>query len=103
MREEHERFGVSLEIIRQILDEHAGIIRLGCYVPTRTEVRTQEPAWLESVLIDWWWESPTQLTPTYWQVQEVLGILTARPDADSEGVQRIIDQAPTEDDFGPDR
>lgn len=100
MSEENDRFGVTVELMRQVIDEHRGIIRAGCYVPTRQEVATAEPALLESALIDWWWESPTTLIPTRRQVDEVIAILKARPDADNEGIQRILKQAPTDADFG---
>lgn len=99
MSEEDDRFGVTPELMRQVIEEHRGIIRAGCYVPTRLEVATAEPRLLEAALIDWWWESPTALIPTSRQVQEVLGILRARPDASSEGIQRILRQAPTDADF----
>jgi len=95
-----DRFGVTPELMRQVIEEHRGIIRAGCHVPTRTEVATADPALLESALIDWWWESPTTLIPTRRQVDEVVAILQARPDADSEEIQRILKQAPTDADFG---
>jgi hypothetical protein len=100
MSEEDDRFGISPELMRQVIEEHRGIIRVGCYVPTRHEVATAEPALLESALIDWWWESPTALIATRRQVNDVLAILKARPDAASEGIQRILKQAPTDADFG---
>ena len=94
-----DRFGVDLQLIRQVLEEHRGIIRLGCYVPTRAEVATADAAWLENVLTDWWWESPTALMPTWGQVKGVVAILSARSDAREAGIQRILAQAPTEADF----
>lgn len=94
-----DRFGVTPEIMRQVLEEHRGIIRAGCYVPTRHEVATAEPKLLEAALVGWWWESPTALIPTYGQVQEVLNILRARPDASNDGIQRILRQAPKDADF----
>ena len=95
----HDRFGVDVQLIRNVLEEHRGIVRLGCYVPTRTEVATADPAWLECVLVDWWWESPTALMPTWGQVKDVVAILGSRSDAREEGIQRILAQAPTEADF----
>lgn len=85
--------------MRQFKEEHRGINRAGCYVPTRLEVATSEPKLLEAALLDWWWGSPTALIPTYRQVQEVLGILRARQDASSKGIQRILRQAPTDANF----
>lgn len=95
-----DRFGVDVQLIRQVLEEHRGIIRLGCYVPTRAEVARADPAWLETVLVEWWWESPTALMPTYGQVKAVVAMLHARRDARDEGIQRILTQAPTDADFG---
>lgn len=100
MNEEEDRFGVPTEVISQLLDQHRGLIRLGCYVPTKKEVAIADPVWLEPVLSDWFWESPETIIPTYAQVCEVLAILRARPDADSEGIQRILAQAPSDEDFG---
>ena len=99
MSAEDDRFAVTPELMRQVIEEHRGIIRAGCYVPTRHEVATAEPRLLEAALIDWWWESPTALIPTYGQVQEVLSILRARPDASSDGIQSILRQAPKDADF----
>src|SRR5689334_19902865 len=97
--DDEDRFGITPELIRKVLEEHRGLIRVGCYVPTRKEVATGDPAWLTNILNDWWWESPTALMPTYGQVNEVIAILRARADADSEDIQRIIALAPTEHDF----
>lgn len=93
-KDEEERFGVSLELIRAVITEHDGVIRAGCYVPTRDEVAQKEPEWLYSVLTDWFWESPTDLIPIDAQINDVLRILRARSDADSPEIQRIIAEAP---------
>lgn len=53
MPEENDGFGVTPELMRQVYKEHRGIIRAGCYVASRHEVATADPALLESVLIDW--------------------------------------------------
>jgi hypothetical protein len=89
-----ERFGVSEELIRQVIRAHAGLIRAGCYVPTRAEVATREPEWLHSVLLDWWWESPTELIPTDEQTAEVVAILKARADADHPLIQALLEDVP---------
>jgi len=81
MSDKEDRFEITPEVMLQVVEEHRGIIRAGCYVPIRHEVATAEPALLESALVDWWWESPTALIPTRRQVNEVLDILKARPDA----------------------
>jgi hypothetical protein len=94
MKMKDDRFGVPLELILKVITEHHGIIRAGCYVPTREEVACKDAAWLYSVLIDWWWESPTELIPSDEQVSEVLTVLRARPDAETPEIQRIIAEAP---------
>lgn len=93
-RDEEERFGVSMELIRAVITEHGGIIRAGCYVPARAEVALKEPEWLYSVLTDWFWESPTDLIPIDAQIEDVLRILRSRRDAKHPLIQRIIEQAP---------
>ena len=95
-----DRFGIPDQRIIDVIRAHRGLIRDGCYVPTRREV-TEAPAekrwnWLRG----WWWESPTELIPTDAQVAEVIAILLARPDAGSAEIQRIIAQAPPPEDEG---
>lgn len=87
---EGDCFGIAESTILRVIEEHRGVIRAGCYVPTRREVATKEASWVASILIDWWWESPTALVPTWGQVQDVLAVLRAREDADSPEIQRII-------------
>lgn len=93
-KNDNDRFGVPDALIREVIEEHRGLIRIGCYVPTRREVATADPALLGPALHDWWWESPTRLIPTDDQVDEVLAILRGRPDAGAEEIQRIIAMAP---------
>ena len=94
MQDEEDRFGVSEELIRSVIAKHAGLIRFGCYVPTRKEVATQPPEWLHSIVNDWFWESPEELAPDRGQVEDALAILKARPDADHELIRAIIADAP---------
>lgn len=49
-----DRFGTAESDIIKAIEEHRGLIRAGCYVPTRQEVATNDATWLASVLIDWW-------------------------------------------------
>lgn len=98
MDSDGDRFGVPTERILQVIRAHSGLIRFGCYVPTRREVAEGDANWLWSVILDWWWESPTELIPTDNQVAEVLAILRARPDALSAKIQEIIAQAPPPED-----
>ena len=87
-----DRFGIPTERILEVIRAREGLIRFDCYVPTRREVAESSADWLWSVILDWWWESPTELIPTDEQVAEVLAILRARPDASSAKIQEIIAQ-----------
>ena len=93
-----DRFGIPTERILEVIRAHAGLIRLGCYIPTRHEVAYASADWLSGILLDWWWESPTELIPTDEQVGEVLSVLRSRPDAASAKIQEIIAQAPPPED-----
>lgn len=88
------RFGFTKEQILAELRAHEGLIRDGCYIPTRHEVATWPPARLNWHLLGWWWESPSSLIPNDAQVAECVAVLQARPDAESEEIQQIIAQAP---------
>lgn len=90
----NDRFGVAEDLIRLVIAKHAGLIRLGCYVPTRHEVATKPPEWLSSVVNDWFWESPEELAPDLRQVREVVSILRSRVDASDPIIQAIISDAP---------
>lgn len=94
MENREDRFGVKEDLIRRVLAKHTGLIRFGCYVPTRQEVATKPPEWIHSILNDWSWESPEELAPNVDQVQAALAILRARPDADHPLIQAIIVDAP---------
>jgi|GEM_PF-1052729 len=92
----NDRFGVSAEAIKRVFTEHlrAGVIRCGCYVPTREEVANRPLDWIVPVLTDWFWESPTELAPDEGQVTAVIAVLKSRPDADDERVKAVIADAP---------
>lgn len=98
--QEDDRFGIPISRIHEVIRSHAGIMRFGCYVPTRQEVATKDPAWLWSVLIDWWWESPSELIPTDQQVADVISILVGRPDAATQAIKKIIAEAPVQSSSG---
>jgi hypothetical protein len=88
------RFGFTKEQIVSEIMGHSGLLRDGCYVPTKHEVATWPADRLWMTLLGWWWESPSSLIPNDQQVAESVAVLQARPDAQSEGIQRIIAQAP---------
>lgn len=89
-----DRFGVSDQQIIDAMRGHDGVIRDGCYVPTRAEVAEAPAEKLWGWLLGWWWESPTQLIPTDAQIADVLAVLRARPDSETPEIQEIIAQAP---------
>jgi hypothetical protein len=89
-----ERFGVPVQRIIDVMKAHHGLIRDGCYVPTRAEVASWPPERLWWHLLGWWWESPSELVPTDEQIAAVLQVLRLRPDAESPEIQAIIAQAP---------
>lgn len=90
----NDRFGFTEQQILDALNEHAGLIRDGCYVPTRHEVATWPADRLWWHLLGWWDESPITLIPNDEQIAASVDVLLARPDADSEAIQRIVVQAP---------
>lgn len=98
--DEEYRFGFTKEEIVAEIIVHKGMIRDGCYVPTKHEVATWPVDRLWMTLLGWWWESPSALIPNDFQVAESVAVLRARADAQSEGVQRIIAQAPPPADGG---
>ena len=90
----NDRFGVPDALIVEVIRAHRGVIRDGCYVPTRAEVAEAPADKLWGWLLGWFWESPSELIPTDTQVAEVVAILGARPDAATAMIQDIIAQAP---------
>ena len=97
-----DRFGVPDQLIIDVMRAHRGIIRDGCYVPTRREVATLKPWPLTWMLLGWWWESPTELIPTDEQVAASVEVLRQRPDADGPLIQDLIAQAPPSASTEPD-
>lgn len=91
---EDDRFGIPTDRIIEVIRAHRGLIRDGCYVPTRREVADAPAGQLWSWLLGWWWESPTELIPTDEQVADVVAVLRARPDAETADIREIIAQAP---------
>lgn len=92
--EVEDRFGVPEQLIIAVMKEHRGLIRDGCYVPTKREVATWPPERLWFHLLGWWHESPSILIPTDEQVAACIAVLRNRSDADSPEIQEIIAQAP---------
>ena len=93
-RDDEYRFGFTKQQILAELLDHQGLIRDGCYVPTRHEVASWPAERVYWHVIGWFWESPSSLIPNDAQIEECLAVLRARPDADSEIIQKIIAEAP---------
>ena len=89
-----DRFGFTLDDIKAVMEEHRGMIRLGCYIPTRAEVASVERETLCAALHDWWWERPARLIPNDDQVDAVIEVLLQRADADHPDIQRLIADRP---------
>lgn len=88
-----DRFCMPTSAFEAALDSHgrdSPVIRAGMYVPTRREVATLEPAALAPIVIDWMWESPSELIPNNEQIGDLRAILMARPDADQPGIRQLV-------------
>ena len=95
MHDPNDRFGMPESAFEAALDAHGRdnpTIRFGMYVPTRREVAENSPDWLYSVLIDWMWESPSELIPDNNQIGDVRAILVARSDAETPRLVQIINE-----------
>ena len=82
IEDDNDRFGVPLTALQAALSAHEGIIRAGLYIPTRQEVATWPTEKLYSVLLDWMWESPSEIIPSSANIAAVLAVLEKRPDVD---------------------
>lgn len=91
--DENDRFGMPASTFDAALDSHGRdnpVFRIGMYVPTRGEVSKLPADDLRLILIDWMWESPSELIPNNEQISDVRSILTARADADDDAILRLI-------------
>ncbi len=88
-----DRFGMPESAFQAARESHGldnPVIRMGMYVPTREEVATRPAAELYLVVIDWMWESPSELIPDNTQIGELRAILLSRADADNPDVQQLV-------------
>lgn len=81
-----DQFGVPIENIRAAERRHtAGAQRprsaLNTRVPTRKEVRQLPLDELKPLLLEWMENSPIEIVPSRGQIQLVIEVLLARPDA----------------------
>ncbi|WP_038581019.1 hypothetical protein [Dyella japonica] len=91
--DDDDRFGMPPSAFEAALDSHGRdnpVYRVGMYVPTRGEVARLPVDDLRGILIDWMWESPSELIPNNEQIAAVRSILAERPDADDPELQRLI-------------
>src|SRR5690349_20721835 len=54
--------------------------RVGMDVPMRAELLSVSPDTLHAMLIDWMWESPSELIPRNEEIAGVIALLRQRPD-----------------------
>ena len=90
-----DRFRMPESAFEAAFDSHGRnnpSIRNGMYVPTRREVAEMPPGQLFSILIDWMWESPSELIPNNTQILAVREILAMRADAKSPHLLRLINE-----------
>ncbi|MGA0586492.1 hypothetical protein ACO2Q2_05060 [Dyella sp. KRB-257] len=88
-----DRFGMPASAFQAARESHgvdSPVFRTGMYVPTRNEVATCSAAVLYPIVIDWMWESPSELIPDNAQIAELRAILVARPDVANPDVQQLI-------------
>lgn len=88
-----DRFGMPESAFPAARESHGldnSVVRMGMYVPTREEVATRPAADLYLVVIDWMWESPSELIPNNTKIGELRAILLARADVDDPNLQQLI-------------
>lgn len=93
MHDPNDRFGMPESAFEAALDSHgrnSPTFRFGMYVPTRREVAEMPVENLSPILIDWMWESPSELIPNNTQISEVRAVLCARQDADLPELVKLI-------------
>lgn len=73
------RFGYDTIMHSPAIAE-TSILRAGSYVPTEDEVKNLSPHILTPVLIEWMWESPSELIPTNEVIERVIILLRSRDD-----------------------
>ncbi|EIL90324.1 hypothetical protein UU9_05949 [Rhodanobacter fulvus Jip2] len=93
MTDHDDRFGMPESAFKAARESHgldSPVFRAGMYVPTRYEVATLSPAKLLPIVVDWMWESPSELIPNNEQISELRAILLSRPDTAKAEVRELI-------------
>ena len=93
MTDPGDRFGMPASAFKAARQSHgldSPVFRMGMYVPTRHEVATWPATQLLPIVIDWMWESPSELIPNNDQIAQLCTILRARPDATEPEIRELI-------------
>lgn len=93
MTDPEDRFGMPASAFKAARESHgldSPVFRMGMYVPTRHEVATLPATQLLPIVIDWMWESPSELIPNNDQIAQLRAILLARPDASDTEIRELI-------------
>lgn len=88
-----DHFGIPDSAFEAAKESHGPgnpVERAGMDVPMRAEVLSLSPDTLHGILIDWMWESPSELIPSNEQIASVIALLRQRPDAEDEAVLGLI-------------
>ena len=88
-----DRFGLPDSAFLTATDSHGtgnAVLRLGMDVPAYHEIASMPADTLHTLLIDWLWESPSELIPSNTQIAQVRALLLERPDAADPDVQRLV-------------
>ncbi|WP_040670360.1 hypothetical protein [Rhodanobacter fulvus] len=89
----NDRFGMPDSAFDAALESHGHdnpVLRAGMDVPMQAEVASLPVEILHPIMIDWMWESPSELIPSNEQIRAVIAILRARPDAKHPDVRALI-------------
>jgi hypothetical protein len=95
MNDENDRFGMPQSAFDAAWEAHgknSPVYRCGMYVPTRAEVRDLPSDELWRIVIDWMWESPSELIPNNQQIASVRDILLGRKDASTDRVRSLVEE-----------
>lgn len=93
MTDPDDRFGMPASAFKAARESHglnSPVFRAGMYVPTRHEVATLATAKLLPIVVDWMWESPSELIPNNDQISQLRAILLGRPDAAEAELRELI-------------
>ncbi|EIL89954.1 hypothetical protein AB7849_18975 [Rhodanobacter sp. 115] len=93
MTDPGDRFGMPASAFQAARESHgldSPVFRMGMYVSTRQEVATLPATQLLPIVIDWMWESPSELIPNSDQIAQLRAILLARADAAEPEIRELV-------------